>query len=170
MTIEEKAKKLQKYCKKHRCEDCVLNSCSYRCGRGASWSDRNNLISDNDVEEAYNTVFGNEDENMFTKKDLKDGMVVKTREGNYYLVCGDMLIRDKHFLGMGAYNNDLTSKIVIEKDVVAVYDKIHSLDALKYIEYKTALWKREEVKEMTVAEIEKELGYSIKIVKEKENE
>ena len=30
--------------------------------------------------------------------------------------------------------------------------------------------REEEVKEMTIAEIEKELGYSIKVVKEKENE
>jgi len=170
MTIKEKAEKLQNYCdKRDRCRECTLNS--YKCGMFASWLDRNNLISDSDIEEAYNTVFGKEDENMFTKKDLIDGMVVKTREGVHYLVCGDLFIRNTGFLQIDTYNNDLTSKLFNEKDIVAVYNKIHSLDTLNDIEYnKKVLWKREEVKEMTIAEIEKELGYSIKIVKGKENE
>lgn len=107
---------------------------------------------------------------MYTKNDLKDGMVVKTREGNYYLVCGDLFIRDMGFLEINTYNNDLTNKLSIEEDIVAVYGKIYTLCALKNIEYNTVLWKREEAKEMTIAEIEKELGYSIKVVKEKENE
>lgn len=132
---------------------------------------RNCYTVDDIIEEAYNTVFGKEDENMFTKKDLKDGMVVKTREGNYYLVCGDLFIRDIGYLEIDTYNNDLTSKLFNKADIVTVYAKIHSLVCLNDVEYnKTALWKREEVKEMTIAEIEKELGYSIKVVKEKENE
>lgn len=104
---------------------------------------------------------------MFTKKDLKDSMVVETRDGKYYLVCGDLFIRDIGFLDINTYNNDLTTKLY-EKDIIAIYDKIYSLNSLNDIEClnKKLLWKREEVKKMTLAEIEKELGYPIKIVKE----
>lgn len=184
MTIEEKAKKLQKYCdKQDRCKECVLNSYKYKCGLFASWLDRNDLISDNDVEKAYNIVFGKEENEMnkeFTKSDLKTGMIVETREGIKYVVLlnacmfGDLIVNgnDLCWNGLSNYNDELIEHHGYnELDIVKVYKPKHPYtihtfeeDALELI------WEREEYKEMTIAEIEKELGYSIKIVKEKENE
>lgn len=71
------------------------------------------------------------------------------------------------------YNNDLMSIGLLSrnKDIMEVYG--HSRYASSTLEFNTddreLLWKREEdKKEMTLAEIENELGYSIKIIKESE--
>lgn len=56
------------------------------------------------------------------KKDLKNGMVVKTREGGIYLVCEKTFIGIDHlgWSGFGGYYNDLTTAFD-KLDIVAVY-------------------------------------------------
>lgn len=150
----------------------------------ASWISRNNLISDNDVEEAYNTVFGKEDENMFTKSDLKTGMIIETRKGDKLLVLLDCsygykkmslssdIIVDGHtekWNRLGDYDDSLKSYTDSKLDIMKVYQvnhpySVHTFDDLILI------WERQEPQEMTVEEIEKELGYQIKIVSSKEGE
>lgn len=117
------------------------------------------------------------------KLDLRTGHIVTTREGNEYMVYLDIDtgytdFNDKDVL-VGAelnwnsleyYNEDLTYHDEREEfDIVKVERGVHPY-CLQDISHGKAkreiLWEREkEPKEMTVAEIEKLLGYPVKIVK-----
>jgi len=101
---------------------------------------------------------------QFTKSDLKERYIVKTRNGNEYIVnnkdIADRIINGKiacGCIGLNYYTDNLIENLGNkELDIVEVYKP----------KYET-IWTRQEdtVKEMTVAEIEKQLGYSIKVVK-----
>ena len=122
------------------------------------------FYSEEDARNCYtvNDIIGGRE--MFTKEDLKDGMVVKTREGKHYLVCGDKFIGDTGWLDPKDFDNSLECEIG-SFTIDTVYDKIYWLESVCNEACLKPLWERKEPKEMTVAEIEKELGYSIKIVK-----
>ena len=119
----------------------------------------------------------------FTYDDLKGGMRVVRRDGQIGIL---MPIKNDRFVmlkGLNGcwdyvdhkrYNSDLTHKAdyfiddPTPYDIMKVYDlcKGSALDSMVHIyPNDDLLWEREEAKEMTVAEIEKELGYSIKVVK-----
>lgn len=112
--------------------------------------------------------------------DLKSGNIVETREEEKYIVLlntesGDILVNLKSgcYLELCNYTSDLISKYNRkEYDIMKVCAKDYVGDNLRShgLTEKTAdyewTWERDEKKEMTVSEIEKELGYSIKIVKE----
>lgn len=111
----------------------------------------------------------------FTKADLKNGMVVETYEecaDNRYVILGDKLLQNKHMLELRRFNDDLTRNDGFEKYGVAkIYESnAESLQGLFKDSRLTLIWERpsepiEELhKEMTVEEIEKELGYKIKVV------
>ena len=118
------------------------------------------------------------------KADLKTGQRVKLRNGNVYLVlkdvdtdyCGknEIFFAGKQgFMSGLCYGEDLNFKKLpcSGYDIISVHNvfdecdncgngEILNLDILS-----TPIWERGEAKEKTVAEIEKELGYKIKIVK-----
>lgn len=107
----------------------------------------------------------------FTKADIKVGYVVKHRNGTLsmaMLVGEEIEPRLIDTLGGYTYmfNEDLTNYGSDTWDIVEVYGYASNCGwAIKIsTEYRTLLWKREEVKKMTVEEIEKELGYKIEIV------
>ena len=64
-----------------------------------------------------------------TKKDLEERMVVETREGNRYLVCGTSIIRDKGYCNFSDYNENLTSNFS-SLDIVKVYDVVGTLEEI----------------------------------------
>ena len=108
----------------------------------------------------------------FTKDDLKAGMVVKLRKGEFYMALpyekGLTLISfDAGWQNLKNYTCDLKD-VDGEKewDVTRVYGlPCHQGDAQldkSCVENRPVLW--EECKEMTLSEIEKELGYKIKIL------
>lgn len=111
----------------------------------------------------------------FTKDDLKDGMVVEDRDEARWLVLGDILIDDCRRRDFDEYDDALISKTTMPGlDIVKVYSvkigEVYSLDDLIYDDDCLELiWERgaEEHKEMTVEEIEKKLGYKIKVVADK---
>lgn len=118
------------------------------------------------------------------KIDLKSGDIVKTREGNTYIVLlnaekygqnTNLLINLKtgNNLEIGDYNENLTYCGDDCFDIVAVCAKGYVGENIRnhIINSKDEwTWQREEnKKEMTISEIEKELGYSIKVVKESED-
>ena len=115
---------------------------------------------------------------QFTKDDLKVGYVVKTRNGTLYMVVPDksddlVLIRATN---VGApvykYRCDLVHvdrdkyHLLKGMDIMEVYDRPDlSYKALDIsTDGRKLLWKREEPKEMTLEEVEKALGYPVKIV------
>lgn len=106
----------------------------------------------------------------FTKADLKDGMVVEFTNGNRAMVLNNQ------FIGLHCYSNmdnwsDTLENIHSPFRVITKVYTSKSWYLSKYFneEYLTLIWERAEeepAKKMTVAEIEKELGYKVEIVSE----
>lgn len=119
---------------------------------------------------------------MFTKKDLKTGMVVKTKNNTMFLVVGDKLISTTGFGLLNEYKDDLTINdqpdpdIQSGFDIIEVYDDINGWGfgfsrALSYIEekkYGKLIWKRKEIKEVTMQEIADKLGIPVENLRIKE--
>ena len=116
-----------------------------------------------------------------TKQDLKTGMIVEMENGEKRLVIANTLMGLKAGDGgvsMEFVRDDLTLDSVLHGDIVKVYsepqeektDHIGS-DISWFMrdgctEYSRCIWKRATPKDITVAEIEKILGYKIKVVGE----
>ena len=117
----------------------------------------------------------------FTKADLKVGYVVKTRAKGLFMVTRndtDQLVMVGPYGGwmpLYAYNDDLTDSPRTScfnpeandaYDIVEVYGYSMMNGCTLKIEtaHRKLLWKREEPKEMTLEEVEKALGYPVKIV------
>lgn len=101
-----------------------------------------------------------EDKEM-TKAGLKDGMICESREGNQYIWLNGKLnlitIYYSEETGEDLKNEDG----IKEHDIVRVYAE--GMSDRKYL-----IWERKEPKEMTLADIERELGYPVKIVSAEE--
>lgn len=131
------------------------------------------IINKKEKEELYKM------RNNFNKYDFDACHVVLLRNGYGYrvgLVAGvacniKYLYRSTEYFNIiNNYENDLTYKGDKRLDVMEVY-KIKSPRALYGYDFDLnedveLVWERQETKEMTVAEIEEELGYSVKIVGE----
>lgn len=115
-----------------------------------------------------------------TKKDLKSGMTIITRNGNKYLVltnCGSSTLQDfclvspTGFLESCEYTDDLLDvdgDTYDEWDIMEVYNDKISAITYSMPTHSDPIWKRIEpvrYKEITIAEIEEKLGYPIKIVR-----
>lgn len=117
-------------------------------------------------------------DNMFTKKDLKSGMVVKTRNNTMSLVVDDKLISIGGFGRLTEYNDDLTvtnepdTNIQSGFDIMEVYDEVNCWGwgfsrGLSYVEEKkcgTLVWKRKEIKEVTMQEIADKFGVPVELL------
>ena len=109
------------------------------------------------------------------KSELKVGYLVRYRNGELRIVMpveksyGFVFINEEgSWMGYEDYNKSLMCIGDKEFDIVEVYGFSKYIpDVLKTnINDRELLWKREGEKEMTISQIEKELGYSIKIIKE----
>lgn len=113
---------------------------------------------------------------MFTVNELKPGMLVKLADGRYGLCIpintGLSIIGESLY---GGETSILTAKLRFrsdiysnsEYDIVEVYDLACSNRTDFFLPSdRKCLWKYGCTKEMTIEEIEKELGYTVKIVKE----
>ena len=109
----------------------------------------------------------------FTKAGLKDGMVVKQRNGNMCLVLAGMAVRKNGRNRIGGYDDDLKWKGCYEGgDIVKVYRITpESLGCIEDVFIKSNLeliWERKEPKKMTVEEMREKLeeltGEEIEIV------
>lgn len=114
----------------------------------------------------------------FTKSDLKDGMVIEYRNGSREVVFGTRTLSITGWNSLSEVNDDLIEIKYKDPayDIVKVYEiaKKETVCGLKNIfedRNLTLLWERKEepdYKEMTVEEIEKELGYKVKVIADKE--
>lgn len=106
----------------------------------------------------------------FKKSDLKDGMIVKLRDNGLRFVFKNKLLYGNGYADLNNYEDDLTHICNNDLDIMVVYDieEINSLDLGYDVVGEIPTWKREEVVEMTVSEIEKKLGIkNLKVVAEK---
>lgn len=101
------------------------------------------------------------------------GHIIECRNGNrYYVHCKDRAFRYEGSLGLknpetlvGGYEIVKEYKINEEQSPFT----LHNFETTKS-DILELVWEKKEVKEMTVAEIEKVLGYGVKIVKESEED
>lgn len=110
------------------------------------------------------------EEKQFTKANLKPGMVVEYRNGGRRLFMNDTFMGFDGWMPVDDYSNDLVETRCgdYDLDIVKVYTtNAKMLDRAFKDDYLTLIWERKEeeiVKEMSVEEIEKELGYKVKVV------
>lgn len=110
------------------------------------------------------------------KSDLRTGMRVTKKNGAKYIVAinsqhnysreRDLIVNSKisSWDSLDIFNDDLTSDYP-DNTIVKVEIPKHPFDMfnINYSEYIT-IWERPEPKPMTLTEIEKALGYPVKIV------
>ena len=84
----------------------------------------------------------------FKKSDLKNGMVVETRNGHLYFVFNERLIRKEGWDSLTNWNEDLSSKNnLIEYDIIRVFNvdsnKVYCLNDLLKKDNLNLLWEEE---------------------------
>jgi hypothetical protein len=92
----------------------------------------------------------------FTKSDLKNGMVIETREEERYMVVGDKFIRNNGFMRIKTYQENLKYTSDNDFDIIKVYDRVTSFNQMNYLEYLTLLWERKDEMETKEYIIEQE--------------
>lgn len=108
------------------------------------------------------------------KSDLKIGYLVECRNGVKKMLMPNeyrtvLVSKDGFYYDLNSLKDDLTTDFDEDFDIMKVYGlSKFSTEVLTFdIDHRDLLWEREKSKkEMTISEIEKELGYSIKIIKE----
>ena len=114
--------------------------------------------------------------------DLKTGMKLIDRSGGEWTVLENIrnpyreiedtyILKDGGWMSESSYDDELKCKNDSSYDIMRVYAQnegkyIDGSILMATIEDMDLIWERNEKKEMTISEIEKELGYSIKIIKE----
>lgn len=79
------------------------------------------------------------------KSDLKDGMVVKLRDGDKFLVINNRLLNKEKWGYVGNYNDDLTDRCIRELDIMNVYNTNGlCLDDIFCDEVLELVWERKE--------------------------
>ena len=91
----------------------------------------------------------------FKKSDLKPGMVVLRRDGNFSIVNEDLtlIVRMSGWIGLEQYNDDLLNFFQRRLDILSVYktsqkiNVIHKIFSSSNIDQKllTLIWKRNEI-------------------------
>ena len=112
-----------------------------------------------------------------TLNDLKTGMIVKLRNGDYHIIMRDFIDDGDILAGLSCnnkilgtwtslsnYNQDMTRSGVPYLDIVSVYASYpYSADTPTRL-----IWERNEYKEVTMKEIEEKFGCKVKIIDDKE--
>ena len=121
--------------------------------------------------EFYADAEEHKENEMFTKDDLQVGYVVKTKSGKFaqvvflkgYGLC--ILYENRDGLSLGEYSDDLSYNGKVH-DIEEVYG--HAVSWVDLGRFgagnRELLWKRNEIKEMTLAELQEHFGYEIKVV------
>lgn len=174
MTREEKIDQIVHKCRRtNNCRECKLYGYYSFCPVQQYLKD-GATITNWGVDRMYEILF-EETRKEFAKADLKTGMVVETRDENRYFVLeqeGRIKVIDMDGSCLSEIYDDLTADKK-EDDIMVVYqaptfDDVTEIADL-YMKNGYVLWERQEPREMTLEEVEKELGYKIKIVGKCEN-
>lgn len=108
----------------------------------------------------------------FTKSDLEDGMVIEHSNGERKLVMGNIFCGETEWDNPDYYDEELINTTVYELSINKVYKwkgcRLKDIFADNCLEL---IWERKvekPTKEMTISEIEEELGYKINIIQEED--
>lgn len=105
---------------------------------------------------------------VMKREDLKDGMIVENNAKEKYIVIGERFVKQHGYYNVSGMNRDLTHKDHKSLDIDKVYSatKESTLDGMLNSRGLLLIWERkEQVEELTLEQICKELGRDIKIVK-----
>lgn len=106
--------------------------------------------------------------NKFTKKDLRNRMVVVLRDGTTWLYVDELLIGKSSWAVIHDYDDDLSRSFGNkERDIMKVYNDVWALEDI-YNTNRDVLWERSEVKEVTMKEVCEKFGCEVKIISEEE--
>lgn len=109
--------------------------------------------------------------NSFTKKDLKNRMVVETRGQHLFLVVDNCLLGYGEWNRLSMFDENLMFKggLYRELDIMKVYPEIECFsktDKSLFLPNRP-VWERDGIKELTIEELEKQYGCKVKIVGDK---
>lgn len=113
----------------------------------------------------------NKGEKEMKKSDLKNGMVVEQRDGDklMYLETEDFkgFVSEDDYMSIDEFDDDLLDPDGDDEyDIVAIYQPASLFESQQNRwDSLTPIWERPTHKEMTVADVEKELGFKVKIIK-----
>lgn len=95
----------------------------------------------------------------FTKADLRDGMVVKYRNGDKRMVINEAMIGVEGYSNKHNFREDLTHKIYGKLDIVSVYEveEYGKFANMLSDNNLILIWERKEPKKMTVEEMRQKL-------------
>lgn len=107
------------------------------------------------------------------KSDLKSGMVVKTRNKELFLVVGDLLISETGFMTLTSFDINLKNKLVHTYDIMEIYKSTTQWGngfskGLYYRSKDNPIWKREEIREVTLQEIAEKFDIPVENLRIKE--
>ena len=108
------------------------------------------------------------------KKDLKTGMIAKTRRNGNYIVlldcnikqeCEDVFVGDNGFMRIRSYKNNLTYFQDSGYDIMKIFKSNYFSEVVKGNDL-TTVWARvKPIPELTMQEVIEKIGYEIKIKK-----
>jgi hypothetical protein len=106
-----------------------------------------------------------EEKQTMKKSDLKQGALVQMRNGNVFILIGDKLVdlSNGRYMRLEDIKELSVDKVFQSSDTSKGYRRYIRKEPIKWT------WERPH-KELTVGEIEKLLGYKVKIIKEETNE
>lgn len=92
---------------------------------------------------------------MFTKDDLKTGMVVEIRDGKRYLVLGNRILSEKTHINFDQLDDDMICGFGEEFDIIKIYKDSEKLFGLNELnddrkEVLTLIWQREEKSQVQI--------------------
>ena len=149
---------LQTFCDKQvTCDECPLRNINGDVGCGGyikGWEDEK-------VDMAYEMILKEE---KVLKEFLTDRRVVELRNGERYLVVGNLLMGVSDYFIKDDFTDDLTNRGLRKLDIVRIYEDVYRIEAIHNIKL-NMIWERKP-KKMTKKEIEEVLGYEIEIVEE----
>lgn len=93
-----------------------------------------------------------EENKQMKKSDLKNRMVVETRNGNRYMVVDNFLMRKDGYLMLSDYHEDLTmnhdlNSSLRELDIMKIYGPYETLADMNNV-FAIEIWERDETKEI----------------------
>lgn len=140
---------------------------------------RDKILTQTPSDPACPTILSAEQFLEFTLSDLKTGHIVTLRDGTKLVMYKDVALNassDRSFLVSdsdewrefdGKYHEDLMHITCDQFDIMKVERPAYIVDlGTTNAKYTEVVYERIKPKEMTLAEIEKELGYKIKLVEE----
>jgi len=161
----------------------VIGSCEYLLTDGSVGRHHSKKLTYHKTEQLAEQAIAkyNGDYEM-KKSDLKTGMIVEMSDGCHRIVLGNSLMGISGCSGgihLSSVNDDLT--LNCGEEIVKVHDELNAnkedyigasagwfdrAPVADVLRYTTCIWKREEPKDITIVEIEKILGYKIKVIGE----